>query len=371
MWFSVLILTFFCELLVFSQVAAQSRPAYNYQIPARGNDGWVTAHLAEKEIDTTTIFSFFRTMSSEKGHGIHSILLFKNQHLVLEEYYGKYNASETHDIRSATKSITALLVGIALDKGFLQSIDDPINKYLSHYQPFKNPDARKDKITIRHLLTMSAGWECNDWDKKSDGQEDKMYRKKDWIRFVLDLPMENNPGDTSLYCTGGVVVLGEIIHHASGMKADEFSRKYLFQPLGIENYHWSYFGKKDKVDTGGHLYLTPRDMAKIGQLVLNKGEWNGQQLVSSSWINMITDIHTQIGNMKYGFLWWSIPFKIQGEEVTSICATGNGGQYIMIFPTLDLICVFTGKNYNSPKAQLPFHVMNKIMLPAQPEFAAD
>ena len=349
-----------------SNLIAQS--SYNYQIPTETGDGWNTVHLLAEEIDSASVFSFFRALPSEKEHGIHSILLVKDQSLVLEEYFDGYSASKTHDIRSATKSITALLIGIALDKGLIKSIDDPVSNYLANYQ-MKNPDERKGKITLRHLLTMSAGWECNDWNKQSEGQEDKMYKKKDWVQFVLDLPMQNEPGDTSLYCTGGIIVLGEILRQASGMEVDTFAEKYLFQPLGITNCQWSFFGKDNKVDTGGHLHLAPRDMAKIGQLVLNKGRWDGKTIVSEEWIDTITTVHTNIGNMKYGFLWWGIPFKVNGKEVPGICATGNGGQYIMMVPSLNLMAVFTGGNFNSPKAQVPFQIMNNVILPAQQELA--
>ena len=194
-----------------------------------------------------------------------------------------------------------------------------------------------------------------------------MYRKKDWIQYVVDLPALANPGDTSLYCTGGVVLLGEIISQAAGMGLDTFASRYLFEPLGIKNAQWRYFNQQKKVDSGGHLHLTPRDMGKIGQLILNQGKWRGAQVVSENWIAVSTRVHTQVDKTDYAFLWWRIPFEVNGSVVQAICARGNGGQCIFVLPSLNLVAVFTGGNYNSPNAHLPFEIMKKVVLPSQPE----
>ncbi len=353
-------------LLTSFSILAQSPD--RYITPQQLDDGWAVDHIANHSIDTSLVNRFFASLPGNKGHNIHSILLVKNDTLLIEAYFDKYAPQKTHDMRSATKSIASLLLGIAIDKGFVKSIHEPVLNYFEDYRPLKYEDDRHEQITIRHLLTMSSGMECNDWDKKSPGQEDKMYKKKDWFRFLLDLPMAHQPGDTALYCTGGVVLLGEIITRASGKNLDDFAEEYLFKPLGIYNYRWSYIKKSRKVDAGGHIYMTPRDLAKIGQLVLNKGRWNGNQIVSSEWVTSATTTHTRIGNMDYGYLWWQIPFKYPDREIPSICASGNGGQFIIIVPEFNLVAAFTGGNYNSDKAQAAFHLMYQIFLPAQHEF---
>lgn len=170
-----------------------SQTTYHYSQPKALTDGWETANLIEQGVDTARIYQLF-TQLQNGDHKLHSVLLVKNNQLIIEEYFDGYSEDKPHDLRSTTKSIMSILLGIAIDKGFIESIDDPISKYLKSKVPEKNLDKRKDEITIRHLVTMSTGLECNDWDKKSKGQEDRVYRKKDWIQYTLDLPMVNAPG---------------------------------------------------------------------------------------------------------------------------------------------------------------------------------
>ena len=224
-------------------------------------------------------------------------------------------------------------------------------------------DERKQQITIRHLLTMSSGLDCNDWDKQSKGQEDKVYKKRDWLQYTLDLPMMNNPGEVSNYCSMGVVMIAEIISQASGMSIDQFAEEYLFKPLSISNVSWGHTSKKEVMPSGKRLYMTPRDMAKIGQLTLNKGKWNGQQIISEKWVEESTMAVTKISGVDYGYLWWNIPFKQNEKTITSIVATGNGGQYILILPELDLVAIFTGGAYNSQEDKLAFAIMKDVFLP--------
>ncbi|WP_416864164.1 MAG: serine hydrolase domain-containing protein [Imperialibacter sp.] len=342
---------------------AVGQKVYQYAVPPQQMDGWETENLLQEIADTTLLFNFFNKMINE-DHQVHSILLVKDGKLVLEEYFGEYKADQTHDLRSATKSIRSLLVGIAKDKGFIESVDDPISKYLKDLKPEKNPDPRKEQITIRHLLTMSTGLDCNDWDKSSKGQEDKVYKKKDWLQYTLDLPMVRDPGDSALYCSMGVVLAAEVVSQASGMSIDAFAEKYLFTPLGIENVQWGHTTTgRDIIPSGKRLYMTSRDFAKIGQLVMNHGAWGDQQIVSTDWIRQATERQTNLAGLDYGFLWWSIPFQIGDELKKETVATGNGGQYLMLFPELNLVAAFTGGAYNSDDDKFPFAIMNRVLLP--------
>ncbi|WOK07113.1 serine hydrolase [Imperialibacter roseus] len=342
---------------------AVGQKVYQYAVPPQQTDRWETENLLQAIADTTLLFSFFNKMINE-DHQVHSILLVKDGKLVLEEYFGEHKADQTHDLRSATKSIRSLLVGIAIDKGFIESVDDPIFKYLKSPEPQKNIDARKEQITIRHLLTMSTGLDCNDWDKSSKGQEDKVYKKKDWLQYTLDLPMVRDPGDSALYCSMGVVLAAEVVSQASGMSIDAFAEKYLFAPLGIENVQWGHTTTgRDIIPSGKRLYMTSRDFAKIGQLVMNHGAWSDQQIVSAGWIQQATERQTNLAGLDYGFLWWSIPFQIGDELKKETVATGNGGQYLMLFPELKLVAAFTGGAYNSDDDKFPFAIMNRVLLP--------
>jgi CubicO group peptidase (beta-lactamase class C family) len=160
----------------------------------------------------------------------------------------------------------------------------------------------------------------------------------------------------------GTILMAEIVSQASGMPIDEFGAKYLFEPLGIANLSWGHTSKKEVIPSSKRLYMTPRDMGKIGQLILNKGVWGDQQIVSERWIEESTAAQTKITDMDYGYQWWRIPFRLHNIQTTATVATGNGGQYIMIFEEFNMVAVFTGGAYNSEEGKLPFAIVKDIIL---------
>ncbi|MGB5818435.1 MAG: serine hydrolase [Saonia sp.] len=352
----------FISFILLGRIGSFGQNTYTYSQPKKLEDGWKTSNMQSLHIDATRVYQLFNQLQEGK-HKVHSILLIKNDELVIEQYFDNHSVDRQHDLRSVTKSIRSVLMGIAIDNGFVESVNDPISKYLKNPVPTKNLDEKKDEITIGHLLTMSSGLDCNDWDKKSEGQEDKVYRKKDWLQYTLNLPMIYEPGTVSNYCSMGVVLIAEIISRASGMAIDEFAEHFLFDPLGITNVSWGHTSNKEVIASGKRLYMTSRDMAKIGQLILNNGAWGGKQIVSKEWVEEATSPKTKITGIDYGFLWWSIPFKVNEKVIVSKTATGNGGQYIMILPELDMVAVFTGSAYNSQEDKLPFAIMADVFLP--------
>lgn len=323
-----------------------------------------TATPAEVAMDDALLLQAVTGLPPPSEHGMRSMLLLRHGKLVKEVYWNGYDKDTQQDLRSATKSITALLVGIAIDKQIIKGVDQPLRNYLAAAYP-QAPALRQD-ITLEHLLTMSSGLACDDRDPQSPGQEDRMYKERDWVRYFLDLPVAHPAGTATHYCTGGAVALGRIIVEASKQPFPTYANDVLFVPLGIPGARWQDFDQHRQTDTGGHLALRPRDMAKIGQLLLQNGRWNGQQLVSSMWIQQATSEHTHIdkANKSYGYLWWRTSAPYQGRTVQVIYAGGNGGQFIFVTPELDLVAVFTGGNYNSPKAGLPFQLLRKFILPA-------
>lgn len=349
-------------LLLAIATLSYGQSTYSYSQPKELKDGWKTNNLKSQNIDSTLIYKLFSQIKAGPNK-LHSALLVKNGQLIIEEYFNGHSANKVHDLRSTTKSIRSILLGIAIDKGFIEDINDPISKYIKHPIPKKNLDKRKEKITIKHLLTMSSGLDCNDWDRQSKGQEDKVYKKKDWLQYTLNLPMVNEPGGVANYCSMGTVLIAEMINQASGMTIDKFAEKYLFRPLGIHNLSWGHTSKKKIIPSGKRLYLTSRDMAKIGQLILNKGNWKEQRIVSKKWVKESTTPKVKLTNIDYGYLWWNIPFKVNGKTVISKTATGNGGQYIMIIPEMDIVAVFTGGAYNSQEDKLAFAIMKDVFLP--------
>ncbi|NQY06915.1 MAG: serine hydrolase [Flavobacteriaceae bacterium] len=347
-------------LLLFSNTCFSQ---YQYTQPKKLDDGWQTSDLKSKNIDSTRIYALFNQLHGEK-HQVHSMLVFKNNELLVEEYFGDNAIDKPHDIRSVNKSIRAILLGIAIDKEIIKSVDDPISNYLKDLKPKKNLDPRKEQITIKDLITMSTGLECNDWDKNSKGQEDRVYKKSNWLQYTLDLPQVNDPGTVSNYCSMGTLILAKIIENASGMTLAEFAEKQLFKPLEITNIQWGHTSEKKIISAGKRLYMTSRDLGKIGQLILNNGIWDGRQVVSETWLNEMLSVKTTITGIPYGYLWWEIPIQTKEGSTISKTATGNGGQYIMVFPDSNIIAIFTGGAYNSPNDKLPFAIVKDIVLPA-------
>lgn len=320
-------------------------PNYTYQIPIAG-DELQTSSLAAEGVDQELIVKLANLIIQEKYKRIDGVLIVKNNKLVFEEYFHGYSEAIPHNIFSSTKSITSILAGIAIDKGFIDSINTPILNLLPEYTNLQNSDPRKSQITIKHLLNMNSGLNCEDW---YAGTEATMRRSNDWVKFTLELPMVNDPGTHGSYCTGGVVTLGRIIENQSGTSLDQFASEYLFSPLGITDFKWNKTPDGRISGGGGELFLRPRDMAKIGLLMLNKGNWNGKQILSENWIKFSSENFVKlIGPYTgYGFLWWKQTFSKDNNPIDVYFASGNGGQEIFIIPSEEMVLVFTGANMNT------------------------
>ncbi|MEM7734938.1 MAG: serine hydrolase [Deinococcota bacterium] len=320
-----------------------------------------TAAPEDVGLNAQTLDQLREVIPDDSEHKLHSLLVVKDGQLAFEEYYNGYSRHTPQDLRSTTKSITSLLVGIAIEQGYLTSVDASMMDYLGNAYP---DITDKDDISLRNLLTMSSGLDCDDSDRSTRGQEDRMYRSSDWVRYFLGLDVVNPSGDVTRYCTGGVVALGEVIAQATDEDFAMFADRVLFEPLDIRNYQWARFDGDSKVDSGGHLLLTPQGMAKLGMLVLAEGNWQGQQLVSRQWIAQSLQPYTEINGVDYGFLWRQYNIPQGGQNVDVFTAQGNGGQVIFIVPAFDLVAVSTAGYYNSPGAQIPYQLFFSYILPA-------
>lgn len=282
---------------------------------------------------------------------------------VLYESYFDGDANTLRDTRSATKSITDILVGIAIDQKKLTGVDARILGMLpEHAKKLQNPDPRKDKITVEDFLTMSSPLECDDWNDASRGNEERMYLVEDWAQFILDLPIRGRMhvgeqveappyGRNFSYCTGGVFTLSEVLQKATGLRTDRYAAERLFAPLGITDEQWVY-SPLDIPQTGGGLRLTSRDLLKIVQLYLDNGSWQGRRIVDESWVKTSTQPHTRIDDdTEYGYLWWLKSFKSAGDSAEksypAFFMSGNGGNKVVAFPDLDMTVVITSTNYNT------------------------
>jgi len=337
-----------CILALFSCHIDKERVAdtslYTYEIPLSFNDSINTASADTHSISIDMLTDLVNTVRQGRIQGVDSLLIAMNNDLVLEEYFAGWVREDIHDLRSATKSITGLLAGIAIDQQLLR-LDTPVYPHFRTYYPTTDnwtPD--KNHIQLKDFLNMSSGHACNDDDPKSPGNEEKMYRYRDWVKFILDLPIARRPSVWFSYCTGGVQVVARMIENVSGMSLSAYARNSLFESMGISNYQWSVTGS-GRTEGSGHIYMRSRDMLKLGLLVLNSGQWNGQQLVSAQWIEQL---HQPFYDF-YGNFWWHRNFEpADGSypKTDAIYASGNGGQQIWIFSGLQLIVVLTANNYN-------------------------
>jgi CubicO group peptidase (beta-lactamase class C family) len=270
--------------------------------------------------------------ASAQAIDLHSFLLARNGLLLAEVYVHPYHAEFLHDVRSVAKSVMSLLVGMALDDGYLKSIDTPMLSFFRG-RSFANPDPRKEALTLRHLLSMASGIALSDSDTGA------MASSPDWVQFVLDAPMAAAPGTVFNYSTSNAHVLSAIVGAATGMSTFDYARRRLFDPLSIHDFRWMRDPHGNPAGGMG-LSLRPRDMLKIGQLVLDGGVWNGARLVSKSWLSQST--RSDSGN--YGLLWWTGP----GEAPGAYSAAGYGGQLIYVRPEERAVAVFTAGTGGPP-----------------------
>ena len=288
---------------------------------------------------------------------IASVLVARGGRVVYEGYFDG-DASTLRDTRSATKSITSALVGIAIAEKKLNGVNARVLELLTERAcKMQNPDPRKDKITIEDFLTMSSPLECDDWNDASRGNEERMYVIEDWAQFILDLPVRGrNVGEKAeapkyernfSYCTGGVFVLSEVLQKATGLRTDRYAQEKLFGPLGINDEQWVY-SPLNIPETGGGLRLSSRDLLKIAELYRNGGVWQGSRVLDEAWVKVSTQSHAQIDDQtEYGYLWWLKTFKSGGKDRPAYYMSGNGGNKVAVFPALDMAVVITSTNYNT------------------------
>lgn len=347
-------------LLLFVEVgdaAAEAGPPRGVPPAVRAAAGAIVAELGRGEHPGVTSFHL-------KVHG-ETIAAFEAPEL----------ARRAPDLRSATKSITALLVGIALDRGELASADARVVDLLPELAAAWRDQPGKQAMTVAHLLAMRSGLDCDDWDEKSPGHEDRMYRRRDWVEFWASQRQREPPGERFSYCTGNVVALGRILERATGAPVDRYAEQHLFGPLGIRGARWERWNRGREVDTGGHLRLAPRDLVRVGELLLGRGEIDGRRIVSAAWIDRITTERSEIAgrNERYGELWWLARTTRPELPATRLwMAWGNGGNFLVVLPELDTVFVTTGTRYHRPEALEPLGWLAERLLPAfGPRAAAD
>ena len=338
---------------------------YRYLIPLETDDGWQTSSLNEAGIEAEKINELMQSIlnGDDKVKNIHSVLLVKNGKLVLEEYFYGTHHNHIHHLQSDTKSVISILIGVAVDKSLIKNVKQPILDFFPEITP-ANFDGEKRKITIEHLLMMAPGLECRDPSRYGWRGLYEMRRSADWIQFMLDLPMAEMPGTRFEYCNGASFLLSAIIQKAAGMNALEFAKKHLFNHLGIDHFNWP--PNPQGITIGwADLQLRPRDMAKIGQMMLKGGRWQGTQIISRNWVNQSTRAHIKAGGYDYGYQWWRGKTIANNQIIDVFWAWGHGGQFIIVMPELDSVVVLTGKHLDNPGySKRAFGMLTQHIMPA-------
>ncbi len=346
---------------------AQVRNAAPTKPISAGGIRWSAGRPADSGIDAAALESIYSDMAHEPNHDLKGIVIVRDDHLVSEHYFNGDSASSLHDIRSATKSITSLLMGIAIQKALVHSVDDSISLYLPGL-----PRDGKERITIKDLLNMRSGLDADDDDPASPGNEDTLDKSSDWIRTVYAVPRKRAPGAKYLYCSLNAFLAGAIIENASHTPLDQFARTNLFGPLEIPKYSWRHV-PIDRITGQGNLSITTRDEAAIGELMLDDGVVNGRRVLSHTWVAKSLASQVAISDSDpfadfYGYMWYTKAETVADHKVEVHFASGNGGNKIYIVPSFRMVVAITssayGQHYGQRRSQ---DILLRILAATRPK----
>lgn len=319
-------------------------------------DGLVGLAPSSAGVSAARLTEMERAIKAGEFKTITSVLVARHGNLIYEQYFDADGVAGLRNTRSATKTITGMLVGAAIDRHLIPGVNARVLDYLQDKLPLANPDPRKSKITIEDFLTMSSLLECDDENSFSRGNEERMYLVEDWAKFAFDLPIRGFPawqtkpedspyGRSWSYCTAGPTTLGVVLERAVKRPVPDFAREVLFAPLGISSAKWQ-FQPLGTAMTGGGLQLRTRDLFKLGQLYLDRGIRSGHQILSSEWVDSSLRAHANAREeTDYGYLWWLQTFHSHGHALRSYGMYGNGGNKVLVFPDEALVVVVTTTNF--------------------------
>jgi CubicO group peptidase (beta-lactamase class C family) len=306
---------------------------------------------------------------------ITSVVVARSDRILYEQYFDTAGAEALRNTRSATKTVTGMLVGAAVDRGLLRA-ESPVINFFRDRLPVANPDPRKERITVEDFLTMSSLLECDDENQFSRGNEERMYLVEDWVKFTLDLPIKGFPdwqpkpeqspyGRVWSYCTAGPTTLGPLLESATKQSVSAFAQAVLFKPLGIETVKWQLQPLGGAM-TGGGLQLRSRDLLKLGQLYLNNGRWQGRQVISEAWVHRSVSAHANAReDTNYGYLWWLQTFQVDGRAISTYGMYGAGGNKVYVLPAQGVVVVVTTTNFRVTGAgALTDKLFTSLIVPA-------
>ncbi|MGY3040947.1 CubicO group peptidase (beta-lactamase class C family) [Rhodanobacter sp. TND4EL1] len=355
-------------------VATPAGTQDTYRTPVPVDDGWTTAALGDVGMQVAPMAALLQHVQTlaapEPGHPqVQGLLVARHGKLVFEAYFHGFSRDEAHDMRSAGKSFASLLVGMAIDHGAKLSAKTTVLSVFPQYDKLAHMDAAKRAITLGNLMSMNSGLACDDDNAESPGGEDKMQGQqgdKDWYRYTLNLPMVQKPGaDKAVYCSAGINLLGGVVRQATGRRLTDMFRDWIARPMQMQGYHLNLMRDDDAYLAGG-IRLRPRDMLKLGQLYLDGGVWHGQRLIDAAWIKASVARRTTFGpNHDYGYAWHLHHFSVQGHDYRVYAAEGNGGQFVIVVPELDLAVAITAGSYGEFSTWYPLQdLVTDYIIPA-------
>lgn len=333
--------------------------------PIQSNSGWEISSLP---FDRNKIEMLNTDIANYKLKGISSVVVIREGKLMLEEYFNDANRTTLNDTRSAGKSFTSTLMGIAINDGYIKDENQALSAFYN-LKEFANYEVKKDSVTIKDLLKMSSAFSGSDANSDSPGNEENMYPANNWVQFTLDLPIDSTKinGGQWDYFTAGVVVLGDILNKTVPGGLEKYADEKLFKPLNITEYQWQYTPQK-VVNTAGSLQMRSLDYAKYAQLYKNNGVWNGKQILSPIWVQKTLTRQIQIperDNQFYSYLFWNKTVMYNGINYETFYCAGNGGNEFIIFKDLPLVIIITSKAYNKPYGHLQADkIVRDYLLPA-------
>ena len=366
-----------------AQATPPAPAIYTYTAPSDIGDGWAVSNLGDQGMDTQKIVDMMNNIVRGAYPGIDSVAIAKNNSLVhywfadrqLDQFDGWIGNTnrERHILHSTSKSFTSALVGIAIDQGYIASTQ--VSFYdLFAYPAYDNWDARKADMTLEDALTMRFGLTWDEWSLPYTNPDNDLVALEtdyiDWSKALLDLPMSSDPGTQFTYNTAGTIAIGQAVQNAVRMPLADFANQFLFYPMQITDAAWAR-SPTNLPNGGSGLYLTSRDLIKFGQLYIDNGAWQGQQLISADWIADTVVRRVDISSWAtyseaYGFQWWLDDLSYKGQPVETWVTSGYGGQYLFAVPSLDLVVGFTGQNYTNGVGvadlytMMRFHILDAI-----------
>lgn len=321
--------------------------------------------LEDSGFNRDSIQSLVDFIGDTPPNDFRGLVVIKNNKLVVEEYFNTFWRNSIHDIRSAGKSVTAMLLGIALKEGLVENLEQSV---YSFFPKSKYPSLNEDykKIKLKHLLDMSSGLDADTDNAQSLGHAVNWIAKEDWKAYLLQVPLSSKPGEKWVYADINALLIGAVIEETSGMSLKDFAKQKLFDPLGIKQFSW-YTNASNQTGAAGNLYLSTLDFAKLGMLIVNEGKWKQSQIIDPDYIKKLSNETFDLSSENpfadyYGMMWYKSHRTFGGKNIDYLFASGNGGNHLIVIPDKEIVIALTSSAYGQRYAhRRSYKIMSKVL----------